>query len=969
MLPVLFRSWATVVTLALVVPANAARSQFVVRSWLPWRTIETPHFAFHYPVELEAWTQTIAAHVESIDSAVARVVGYAPSRRTNIVVDDPYAIANGSAWPFLNRPVINLWATPPDPRDDIGEYRDWGEMLVSHEFTHIAHLTRPSRNAFMRRLWETLPVDVGPIAIRSPRWAIEGYATYVEGRVTGSGRPHGTWRPAMLRQWALEGQLPRYEELNASGSYAGGEFAYLAGSAFLEWLVDRHGDSSLVDVWRRLSARQNRTFDDAFAGVFGESPRAMYGRFTVDVTGRSLDAERAIRAAGARDTGEIVQRLSWSTGDPAISRDGRQIALVQRSPTLPSRVVVWNTAPEPDTARPRRDSVLLRRDPQDVPSRPIYPPPKKTIATLRARGGPPYESPRFFRDGRILLWRLTARGDGSLVPDLYIWDSRRRSVRRVTHGASVRDADPSPDGRAAIATRCRGGWCDLVTIDLGTGGVTTLLPGSSLASFYRPRMSPDGTRAAVAVHTGDGWRVAIVDLKNRSRLDIRSSAANRYDVSWASPSSLVLVSEETGVANIEQLDLSNGASQSITRVAGAAVAPETNPADGSVWFLSLYSRGYDVRRVATPPPNAPVAALDRAMAPAAPVPPAPEPQFVTNLVTAPRPFGTGPRLFRWIPEPELDADGLSAALGLFSGDIIGRTEILATIAMGDKSAWRGGAVNFSWHGSRPGIRLQLFDAAQQLSASRAHVSLPMTFDSRIGGGELALDGTQSFDTWASRYRLGAMAGRVRLEIPSTVGAVESTSQRNMAFGDGALTLVQRGDRSSLTESLSANIAAGRSFGSQFTRGVVSAALATSGPAVLPIAATASYGRSGSSTPIFEQFSLGGMASPLIDRALLGQRFSMPALPTGVSIGSSAFSYRVALDGRPLSLYWYAGSTASAGQRFALWHRVIGADWSASVPAIAVAGTPAARAQIGVGESLDAPFRKRLRAYVSVILDP
>jgi len=292
MLPVLFRfrTLAQLAIAAVVIsaPIAAARSQVVVRSWLQWRTIETTHFVFHYPAELEAWTRDVATHVESIDTAVGRVVGYVPQRRTHVVVDDPYAISNGSAWPFLNRPLINLWAAPPDPRDDIGEYRDWGEMLVSHEFTHIAHLTRPSRNAFMRRLWETLPVDLGPIAIRSPRWAIEGYATFVEGRVTGSGRPHGTWRPAVLRQWALEGQLPQYNQLNSSGAYIGGEFAYLAGSAFLEWLVEKHGDSSLVDVWRRLSARQNRSFDEAFAGVFGESPRAMYGRFTADVTGRAI---------------------------------------------------------------------------------------------------------------------------------------------------------------------------------------------------------------------------------------------------------------------------------------------------------------------------------------------------------------------------------------------------------------------------------------------------------------------------------------------------------------------------------------------------------------------------------------------------------------------------------------------------------------------------------------------------------
>jgi hypothetical protein len=965
-LPVLFHCSA-IVAITLCMP-TIARAQFVVRSWLDWRTIETAHFAFHYPAGLEAWTQQVAAHAESIDTAVARIVGYSPGNRTQVVIDDPYAISNGSAWPFLNRPVINLWATPPDPRDDIGEYRDWGEMLVSHEFTHIAHLTRPSRNAFTRRLWETLPVDIGPIALRSPRWASEGYATYVEGRVTGSGRPHGTWRPAILRQWALEGQLPRYEQLDASSAYLGGEFAYLAGSAFLEWLVRQRGDSTLVQVWRRLSARQNRTFDAAFTGVFGESPRVLYGRFSVDVTARALDAERAIHTASARDTGEIVQRMAWSTGDPSISRDGRRVALVQRSPIVPSRVIVWTTASEPDTGRARRDSLLMARDPQDVPARSIYPPPKKAIAMLTSRGGAPYEGPRFFRDGRILLWRFTSRGDGSLAPDLYIWDTQRHSIRRVTRGASVRDADPSPDGRSAVATRCRGGWCDLVSVDLDRGTVATLLPGSSAASFYRPRISPDGSKAAVGVHTPNGWRTAIVSLQDRSRMDVRSATANEYDASWTSPSEIVVVSEQGGVANIEHVDLNTGAARAITHVTGAAVAPETNPADSSVWFLSLYSRGYDLRRVASPPVTAGVVALTEQLSPAAPVAPVEAPPFAANAVSAPYPFGIGTRQFRWIPQPELDADGVSAALGLFSGDVIGRSEVLTTIAIGDKATWRGGALNFLWRGTRPGFRVQLFDAAQELSHSRAHVSLPSPLDSRMLGGELTVDGARSYDTWASHYRLGGSVSRLRVDIPS-IGVEGSSRQRSLIFGDGALTYVQRGDRSSLTESISGNVAGGRSLDTRFARAVASATLATSGAAVLPVTVIASYGRADRDAPIFEQFSIGGIASPLIDHGLLAQRFPMPVLPSGTSINSSAFTYRVSLDTKPLALYLYSGSTAPAGERFATWNRVIGADWSASVPAIPVAGTPAARALVGVGESLDAPFRKRVRAYVSLVLQP
>ena len=91
----------------------------------------------------------------------------------------------------------------------------------------VCSIYRP-RSPRTRLLAALSAVNLGPIPLLAPRWAFEGYATYVEGRITGSGRPHGTWRPAFLRQWALEGQLPTYDQMSAWGAYAGGEFAYLA---------------------------------------------------------------------------------------------------------------------------------------------------------------------------------------------------------------------------------------------------------------------------------------------------------------------------------------------------------------------------------------------------------------------------------------------------------------------------------------------------------------------------------------------------------------------------------------------------------------------------------------------------------------------------------------------------------------------------------------------------------------------
>jgi len=86
---------------ALVVgfPVHRTSAQLTVRSWLEWRTIETPHFSFHYPAGLEAWTRDAASRIEFVDSAVKAVVGFAPAGKTHVVVDDPYEISNGSAWP------------------------------------------------------------------------------------------------------------------------------------------------------------------------------------------------------------------------------------------------------------------------------------------------------------------------------------------------------------------------------------------------------------------------------------------------------------------------------------------------------------------------------------------------------------------------------------------------------------------------------------------------------------------------------------------------------------------------------------------------------------------------------------------------------------------------------------------------------------------------------------------------------
>ncbi len=945
-------------------------AQQLTRADQEWRTVETPHFVIHYPAPMSEWSLEVAQRIEAVHRAVTALVGSETRHRTTVVVDDPYNLANGLTFPFLDHPTVLLWPTPPEPRMEIGHLRSWPEILSVHEYAHVVHLSRPSRNPIRHFLMALIPGSLGPLALRSPRWVIEGYATYVEGRLTGSGRPFGVYRPAILRQWALEGKLPTYGQLNGSDDFEGGAMAYLAGSAYLEWLAARtgggHGDSSLVHLWRRLSARRNRSFGEAFSGVFGGSAEELYGRFTAELTGKAIEARRDLASRHLVE-GDTVQSLSWRTGEPAVSRDGSLIALVLEGKKVPSRLVVWKTADErSDTAAELARRRLIQRDPEDVPDIAWRPRPKQAVATLWPFARMPHENPRWMPDGiTVLVTRYQAVGDGTQRADLFAWNHRTGELRRVTRGAGIRHADPAPDGRFAVADRCLNGHCDLVRVDLHSGAIQLLAPGSPTLAYYRPRYSADGRTIAAAVQRLGRWRIVTLDaMGGPPHIADPEDFADRYDVAWMRDGrSLVVTSELGGVANLEQMEVGRAGVRPLTRVTGAAYAPEPAPG-GAIFFLRLHARGLDLARIqpdSVPTPER-VAFLRPALAPASPVaaPFATVDSFATNPISASRSYGAGPSRVLITPLHFRGVEGGGSGLTVIRTDPVGRLTVVAEglLDVGDRSVWKGYSLSATWRGFRPALTGELFTTRHHPSGQRAGTLASPSFDANYAGGAIYAAFDRNVGSSRAAARLGASLG-------SLEGAVLGDRSRRLALMEVATGATRTRGVAYLSAALGARGYAGTTGGESWTREIAIAGIRV-GARSLGLVADALAGRVDARAPGYERFVIGGSAPPLFDQALLSQRLSMPALPFATGGGRVAGQWRVALAGEGFEPYVWA---ASAGERIGRWHRVVGAESTLLLPSLPILRLPAMRSTLGAGYSLDDPFRYNLRAYFGVTFRP
>jgi len=632
-------------------------------------------------------------------------------------------------------------------------------------------------------------LPLNPIILSAPRWVLEGYATVVEGRLTGSGRPSSSLRAAILRKWAVSGRLPAYGQLNSDRRFAGMSMAYVAGSAFLEWLEQRSGPDSLRHLWARMTARQRRSFDQAFEGVFGEPPERLYGRFTAELTERAMAVARA-EEPSLRE-GELWQQTTRGTGDPAVSPDGKKLVLVQRNEHGQAKLVVYSTEANPEDEKfNKRMEKILKRDPQDVAPVRTKPLPREPLFTLTPRDRGDITSPRWTRDGASILYtHKQPDREGFRHHDLFLWTPAAHRNRRLTHLADVEDADPLPDGKRSIAVRNRFGFSQLVTVNLQNGEVTQYSEPSLEKIFSHPRAAPDG-RVAWAQHDSAGWRV-VVDRKILP-------ASGAFSPEW-SDAKLYAAVASGGFIEIARID---SGVEPLTRSSGAAIDPAPAP-DGSLYFMSLEPDGFVVRHLAKTGEELPPLSLETRFAPAIPPVIATAVAFRREPPPPPRPYRFGRQEFGTTFGGSWTAYGKSNEIGARIGDVVGRFDALAMASSGSDSADRGAALIATWRGWPVEVTSHLFRSGIE-ARGNYDIHGPMTLLSIEGGG-LGGKSSRFFvqSAFTARQKIASATWRAAMDSRQHVrasvrAAVRLGGVRLAAAAEGANRMSLGGVASSIT---------------------------------------------------------------------------------------------------------------------------------------------------------------------------
>ena len=539
-----------------------------------WRTLATEHFRVTFPERLEGLARRAADRAEWAYDALAKALIDPPEGLIDVLVTDHTDGSNGFAQVVpSNR--ITVFARPPVDLLSLGYFDDWMELVILHELAHIVHLDharnpigRIARAVFGRvqAEWPFFP------ALGTPRWLIEGLATWYESRLTGAGRVRGTFQEMQVRTALIEG---RFENIGqASGNsplWPAGYRPFAYGARFFEYLLEKHGADRMAVFVEAIAGQWIPYRLNAAGGAaFGVSLSDEWDAWKADLEAAHADLDERLRRIGPITQPERLTTDVRSGFHPAVSPDGRALVYVG--------------------ADGRSDVQLRLDDPVGGAARQL----------TRTNGLSTFS---WMPDGRLLVAQLELEGPYRSYGDLYVTNRRGRQ-ERLTYQARLTDPSVAPDGRSVVAVQQGDGTNGLVRVSLDTGAVSSLVVPDPDVHWAFPAISPDGRWIAATRWEPNAYTDVVILDAATGEIRHRVTRDRAIDLapSWGPDSRwLVWSSDRTGIANVlgAEVDPATGrptAPVMLTNVRTGAAFPSLDPTGAWLYFSGYHVDGWDVER-------------------------------------------------------------------------------------------------------------------------------------------------------------------------------------------------------------------------------------------------------------------------------------------------------------------------------------------------------------------------------------
>jgi Tol biopolymer transport system component len=546
-------------------------------------TIQTEHFAIQFHQGLDGIAFKSAMLAEQAHQQLTKIFAWEPADRTQIVLIDDTDFTNGMAI-TLPYNTIFIQTVAPDSSSALGEYEDWLQTIIVHEYSHILS-SDPSRgySTVMRRIFGRPVPGLDPLSQLAfiatappntfmPRWWHEGVATWSETVHTGLGRGRSSFYDMIFRAAVAENNLPSIAQINGDPpEWPNGSLPYIFGFRLQKYIADTYG----ADIIGKLNLAHAGRFPYFINGAAqdnldSKSYREVYADMLTNLRSEQTAKINTLAAVPFTPV-QTLYKEGENLHKPRFSPDGQLIAINRSDPHDHYSTVIIN----------RSNQQLL------------------TQFRRTASDGSSCWSP----DSKQLYFTQAEVNQGfNIYQDLYQFDMTSQHVSRLTHGLRLKNPEISPDGRTFAMVLNNRGSQNLALLDFPTNRQDfaqlkpRLITSYDMYRVSTPRWSPDSRYVSFVVTENSGKSsLQLFNVEKGTSRTLLSADHAIIAPTWSPDSTFLLYgSDETGVFNLFVYDFKDDRSYQLSHLLGGAMQPDISPDGKQVIFSSYGSHGFSI---------------------------------------------------------------------------------------------------------------------------------------------------------------------------------------------------------------------------------------------------------------------------------------------------------------------------------------------------------------------------------------